>query len=205
MILRLHLLILFLNLSACAFSQSSTPGGSVRLIVLSGSNLDFVFNSISDYKTGITYLNNTQIGISVTDEAGDNNPLIPDGIDDYTQWEISIEADDADGDGVLNGTNPANTLPFSVVEVQATSIAAGCGTCNLLGSPWVPLSVLPTIIIDGSNGGADQIEDLPSPENLNYTLDQINISFRCGFTTSLLGEIADYYADDMFIDLIMSP
>ena len=204
MILRLSIIVVFtlLNTVGVLFAQSSTPGGSVRLVVLSGSNLDFVFNSISDYKTGITYLNYTQIGISVTDEAGDINPPVG---DDYTQWQISIEADDADGDGALNGTNPANTLPFSVVEVLATSIAVGCGTCNLLGSPWVPLAVVPTIRIDGSNGGADQIEDLPSPENLNYTLDQINISFRCGVATSLLGATADYYADDMFIDLLMSP
>lgn len=187
------------------FSQSSTPGGSVRLTVFGGSNVDFVFNSISDYKTGITYLNYTVIGISVTDEIGDNNPLGGDGIDDYTNWNITFQADDADGDGSLTGTNPANTIPFSTIEVSAT-IASGCITCNVFGSPWVPLAAAPSpFLVDGSLGGADQIEDLPSPENLSYTLDQINISYRCGFTTSLLGEAPDYYSDDIFFDLLMSP
>jgi len=49
--------------SAYSFSQSSTPGGSVRITVLAGGNIDFVFNSISDYKTGITKLNYTVLGI----------------------------------------------------------------------------------------------------------------------------------------------
>lgn len=202
MLLRSLALILFLNFNQFLFAQSSTPGGSVRITVFGGGSIDFIFNSMSDYNTGITYLNYTRIGITVRDEPGDINA--PPG-DDYTNWNVTVQVDDADADGFLTGGIPANTIPFSSVEVQATGIFSGCITCNLLGSLWLPLAVAPTIIMDGSLGGADQIEDVPSPENLTYTADQVNISFRCGVTTSLLGATADYYSDDIFFDLTMSP
>ncbi len=164
--------------------------GSVRIQVYGGGNLDFVFNSISDYKAGITYTNFTLIGIEVTE------PLIG---DTYETWELRFEAADINVDGNLNGTDPANTIPLSAIEVQASSIALGCPTCNLFGSPWIPLSGASTLLADGNAlGGADDI-----PPNLATPTDQINISFQCGVTTSLLGATPDYYADDIYIDLIM--
>lgn len=191
MILRWYIIILFLNFHQCLFSQSS-----VRIAVYGGGNLDFVFNSISDYSTGITYTNYTLLGIEVID-----GPDLP--IDrDYITWELRVSAADANVDGNLNGTNPANTIPLSAIEVQASSIALGCPTCNLFGSPWVALIGQPatSLLVDGNQlGGADDI-----PPNLATPSDQINISFRCGVTTSLLGEIADFYSDDIYIDLIMS-
>ena len=191
-------------------AQSSTPGGSVRLTVLSGGNLDFIFNSIAKYKSGITYTNYTVLGISVTDNAGDNNPAIPDGIDDYTTWVLFVEAQDADLDGAITGTNPANTLPFTTIEMSA-AITAGCPTCvsAFAGPPYLPLPApglgILTPLVDGSGGGADEIEDVPSAENLSYTLDQVSITYRCGVTTSLLGSISDYYTDDIIFTLLMSP
>ena len=209
MILRWLIVIsgLFLFTSNGLLAQSSTPGGSVRLTVLGGGNVDFVFNTMSDYKLGKTYTNWTILGISVTDVAGDNNPPGGDGVDDYTTWNLTVEADDADGDGAITGTNPANTIPFGSIELSA-SVYAGCGTCNVFGSPFVALTNLPNIIADGSNGGGwppDQIRDVPSGDNLSYSGDQIAITYRCGVTTSLLGNAADYYSDDMIFILTMSP
>jgi hypothetical protein len=183
------------------FGQASTPGGSVRLTLLGGSNVEFMFNSMNDYKSGITYSNWTTLGISVRDEAGDIN--LPAG-DDYTNWQLTFQVLDADGDGFITGTNPANKLLFSTVEVKAT-IAAGCPTCNVFASPYVALTAALVIIADGSLGGADQIEDVPSAENLTFGTDKINISYRCGFTTKLLGKPADYYSDDIVFTLTMSP
>lgn len=201
-------IVFLINTANCLYAQSSTPGGSVRLTVLGGGNLDFVFNSIAEYKAGITYTNWTILGISVTDIAGDNNPPGGDGIDDYTQWTLSVEAQDNDGDGAITGTNPANTLLFSTIEMSA-SISGGCLTCVSLfpGPPYLPLpaSGAGVPIVDGSGGGADEIEDVPSPENLVYTLDQISITYRCGVTTSLLNSTPDFYADDIVFTLLMSP
>jgi len=188
--------IAFFSFHHYIFSQD----GSVRVRVFSGGNLDFVFNSISDYNTGITFTNYTLLGIEATDPAGGT---------DRTAWRIEISADDADADGLLTGTNPANTIPFSTIEVQATSVVSCVPIpcpINLFASPWVPLTVFPitTIIIDGNAlGGADDI--IAGVSELAYTIDQVNISYRVGVTTSLLGEQADYYADDINFDIIISP
>lgn len=196
MIVRLIIAIAFFSFHHYVFSQD----GSVRVRVFSGSNLDFIFNSISDYSTGITFTNYTLLGIEATDPAGGT---------DRTAWTIEISADDADADGFLTGTNPANTIPFSAIEVQATSIASCVPIpcpINLFASPWVPLTAFPitTIIIDGNAlGGADDI--IAGVSELAYTIDQVNISYRVGVTTSLLGEQADYYADDINFDIIISP
>lgn len=192
----------FLGTGSVLFGQAATPGGSVRLTLLGGGDVDFIFNSINSYKNGITYTNWTTLGISVRDEAGDINP--PAG-DDYTLWSVSFQAQDANGDGLMNGLTPGNSILFSSIEVRAT-IALGCGTCNVFASPFVPLAVLPAVLVDGSNGGGfppDQIRDVPSADNLVFGSDQINISYRCGFTTSLLGTNADYYSDNIIFTLLM--
>ena len=195
-------------------AQSSTPGGSVRLTVHSGGNLDFVFNSIAKYKSGITYSNWTILGITVTDNPGDNNA--PPAVDDYTQWRIYVEAADIDGDGAITGTTglPINTLPFSTIEMGA-SIDAGCGTCNIFYPALGPFLPLPapgmgvlTPIADGSNAPGwppDQITDFPSADNLVYTTDRISITYRCGVTTALLDSPSDYYSDDIVFTLEMLP
>ena len=202
MILRGLIIFFFINCWQSVFGQSSTPGGSVRLAVFGGGSVDFIFNSITDYSSGITLTNWSLVGISVRDEAGDNN--LPVG-DDYTTWTFSISADDPGADG-LDGSIPANKLPLTAIQVR-TTLSAGCGTCNFFGSPWVDLPVAPTVFVDGSTGGADQIEDVPSAENLTYGADQLNISYRCGVSTSLLSLSlpSDYYSDDIYLDLLMSP
>lgn len=176
------------------FPATGHAQSSVRIAIYGGGNLDFVFNSISDYNTGLTYANWTLIGIEVIDDPLDAT--------DYLTWELRFEASDADGDGALTGTSAVNTIPFATVEARAT-LSAGCATCRFFGSPFVALSPVSTLLVDGNAlGGADDI-----PPNLATTTDQINISYRCGVTTNLLtlSAAADYYSDDIFLDLIMSP
>jgi len=207
MILRLCTLIFaLLNISSISFAQSSTPGGSVRLTVLGGGNVQFIFNTIATYNSGITFNNWTRLGISVRDEIGDINPPVG---DDYTTWNLTFRAEDADADGFLTGSVPANTIPFANLQVRAT-VSAGCGTCNLFASPWLNLSTIPTLLVDGSLGGGwppDQIRDFPSPDNLTFGTDQINISYRCGVVPlgSMLGRPSDNYSDVIYFDLTMSP
>ena len=184
--------------SLSAFSQD----GSVRVKVFSGSNLDFIFNSISDYKNGVTYPNYTILGIEATEGA----PT------DRTNWEVTVRAENASLpiplDGFLHGSNNANTIPLSVIEVRAEPNPvcplppAACPVNpDPLGLGWIPLSNVPQLIIDSKAlGGGDNI-----PPTLLTTDTQVNISFRCGFGGTLLGEPADYYADDIWLDINFVP
>ena len=148
---------------------------------------------MNDYKTGVTYTNRTLIGLQVIDDAA---------LPDYTTWELRCQVEDADADGFLTGTSSLNQIPFSTIEMRAT-LSSGCLSCRFFGSPYVALAPVSTLLVDGhAAGGVDDI-----PPNLSVTTDQISISYRCGVTTSLLNSspAADYYSDNIFIDLIMSP
>lgn len=172
---------------------------SVRISVFGGGNVDFIFNSIGDYKAGLIYPNFTLIGIEVIDAV--DLPLEV----DYTRWELRFEANDANGDGNFNGSKPLNILPLSVIELSATQFA-GCAGCDFsFSAGFLPLSNVSQLLVDGDLlGAADDI-----PPNLSTALDQINITYRCGVGVAnnilRLSPAADYYADDIFIDLIMSP
>ncbi|MBI4946157.1 MAG: hypothetical protein HY840_07125 [Bacteroidetes bacterium] len=186
--LRWFITALFLLFQLCLFSQV----GSVRVVVLGGGSIDFIFNSIAKYKTGITYTNYSTVGITVNDNA---NPA-------YTWWELRVNADDANGDGVMNGTDPANSIPFSTIEMS-TSIGAGCASCLEFfpGPPNLVLTNAEQVLVDGNQFlGADDI-----PPALAYTTDWISITYYCGTTVSLLGRAADYYSDDIVLTIYMGP
>lgn len=217
MLIRFSSFVFLFCLAVSGFAQSSTPGGSVRLTVLSGSNIDFVFNSLPKYAAGIVLSDWTVLGISVTDNAGDLNA--PPAVDDYTTWRLYAEALDSDGDGFITGAGPpltANQLPFSTIEMFVSAVSPGCVSCaNLYPAP--PGLALPapgmgsaTPLVDGSAPTgepvpADQIEDVPSIENLDYTTARITISYQCGVTVPLMGSPADYYTDDIVFTLEMNP
>ncbi len=173
-----------------SLTNSFSQAGSVRVQVLNGGNLDFIFNSISKYKTGITYTNYTRIGITVNDN----------GNAAYVRWELTAWFEDADGDNNITGTNTLHKLPFSTVEAS-TSIVGGCGQCKEFfpGPPNMVLTNAPQVLIDGNAlGGADDV-----PPNYVYTTDQIDISYYCGTSVSLMGEPADYYSDDINLEINM--
>ncbi len=188
---------IFLALFLIGINPIFSQGGSVRIAVYGGGNVNFVFNSIGAYSSGITYNNFTLLGIDVQD---------PVALPDYTTWELRFLAADVNVDNNFNGINPANTLPLSVVEVKAT-ISAGCASCNCFLSPFISLSNASQVLVDGNAlGGAD---DITPATGLSTSLDQINLSYQCGVGAAnnlfKLSPSADYYADDMYLDLIMSP
>lgn len=189
MIFRLYIFLIL----GCAVTNCKAQGGSVRIALYGGGNINFVFNTMKSYNTGITYSNWTTLGIEIKDD-----PTPP----DYTKWELLVSASDPDGDGELTGTIPANTLPFDVIRIRA-HIFQGCPSCHIINPSAVPLSKVPTVLVDGSAlGGPSQI-----PPNLDVANDQIQLSYECGVDTKILSlsPVADYYSDDIFIDLIMSP
>ncbi len=196
MILRFLLLTLiaFIN-TAGLFAQL----GSVRVQAYGGGNVQFIFSSIAEYKSGISLNNWTVIGIGVTEPAAN-----------FNGWTLSVSVDDNDLnplDNSLTGSTVANTIPFSDIQVQATSmkscVPVPCPV-NLLASPWVNLVAQPasTIIANGSNDA-----NCPCPPGILNTLtpptDQINISYRCGVFPlgSMLGKPADIYSDNIYFDI----
>ena len=188
MIKRTTLLFISVILSLLSFAQPA----SVRIEVLSGGNLSFVFNSIAKYKNGITSpANYTTVGITV-DEGG--------AATDYLRWELTVEAEDADADGFINGTDPANTLPFSTVEISSATVQ-GCVPCQHFfpGGPNLILSNVPQVLVDGDQAaGVDDI-----PPNLSFTNDKIGITYYVGTSTPLLGAAPDFYSDVLLITLTM--
>lgn len=195
MILRFIVIAILLNSGGALFAQCPVgSGGCVRVTVYSGGNVDFIFHSMSDYSNGITYNDWTLIGIGVED-------LLP--APDFTGWTLSVSAEDANANDALDGSIPANTIPLSNIQVRAT-LAAGCASCNFFGSPFVDLVGEPasTIIVDSSTD-----PNCPCPPGVLTTLtpitDQINISYQAGVLPlgSMLGRPADYYSDDIWIDI----
>lgn len=184
---------------ACVSESGLAQGASVRVEVLAGGNLGFVFNSIAKYKTGITTpADFTVIGITA-DEGG--------GTPDYLRWELFAEIEDADGDGFITGTNPINQLPFYTVELS-TSTVLGCASCQHLypAAPGLALSGIPQVFVDGdAGGGADDL-----PPNLAFTTDKIGITYYVGTNpcpcppgNNLLGSPADFYSDVILVTITM--
>jgi hypothetical protein len=188
----------------CLFSfyVSSAQGATARIAVYGGGDVEFVFNSIIEYKNGIAagYVNYTLVGLQVTDAA-----TLP----DFTTWKLVAFANNAAGPAntFFFGTNILNKLPFSDVELRAT-VAANCGTCvvnplgfiDLVGAPAEASLVTGSIV-----GGSAVVANVPP--NLVSTLDQINISYRCGVgaAKNVMGIPADYYSDDIVLLLEIDP
>lgn len=196
MILRFLIVILFAFVDITGlFAQL----GSVRVQVYGGGNVQFIFNSMNDYKSGIILNNWTVIGVGVTEPAAN-----------FNGWTLSVSVDDNDLnplDNSLTGSIVANMIPFSDIQVQATSmkscVPVPCPV-NLLASPWVNLVAQPasTVIANGTNDA-----NCPCPPGILNTLtaptDQINISYRCGVSPlgSMLSHAADIYSDNIYFDI----
>lgn len=189
MTLRFLIIILVFSFSGIASSQS------VRVTVYGGGNVQFVFNSIADYKSGILLNNWTTLGIDVDQGASVT----------AVGWSLSVSAQDSDGDGALTGSVVANTIPFADIQVSATPLDP-CVSCNFLGSPFVNLVAQPasTVIVNSTND-----PNCPCPPGTLTPLvaptTRLNISYRAGVMPlgSMLGRQADNYSDDLLFDLLM--
>ena len=184
------LVLFFLFFSAISYAQS------VRIYVLGGGNIDFIFNSMSSYTNGITYQDWTVIGMTITDPTAT-----------YTTWDLKVEAQDPDADGFITGSNPINKIPFSTIELSA-KVTAGCVKCKVIfpgPSPFnlaLPAPGAGVALVDGSKLGMPEF-----PPYLNFATDEIAVSYYCGTTAAnnLLGKAPDYYTDIIQFTLTMYP
>ena len=117
---------------------------SARISVLSGGNVPFIFNSINKYSTGVTYTNWTRLGITYVDSC----------LACGTGFELHVRAADVDGDGAITSDDGGNTIPFSIIELQASN-AVGLPPGPTVYSAPTPLSAISAILLTTAVDTAD--------------------------------------------------
>jgi hypothetical protein len=157
-------------LAQCTPCNDPAPMGivdynSARISILSGGVIEFNFLNINDYKNGITLTNKTVLGISICncDSEFGADPVAGSSI---TGWDLYFDTDDA----VIQGSNPANTLPLCFIEAEADVRAGMVGVLfngrqplNNEGLPPLPLA-------------SEDVAPLTIPDRF-WTTDQLNISY----------------------------
>ena len=188
-------LILILSVLLClgsdAMAQASAPHGSVRLTVLAGGNVPFVFNSMEKYRNGINYDRWTKFGITVVD-----SPAAP----TLLTWTLEFRALTVS----FTGEDPGNTLPLQILELTPTG----------LGVPaYTFVSAVP---IELQSFNQTLVSDV-LPPNRSYVDDHVDITYDCGrnllagppASKELLELVppaaADYYVVDIVFTLRANP
>jgi hypothetical protein len=169
----------------------------LRLNVVDGGNIEFVFNRIDDYETGIANADiyDTQITVASS-----------------TSWQLNMGAEDATFIGV---DNPANTLPLGYVGFQITSDGVhtfgaeltDLGTAN---AAVIPLPVYPVTVV-GSRAAATGVTT-----NAGDILDNIlTINWEANTATAGLlsavdpiidiNQAPDRYVTNVLLDISIEP
>ena len=179
------LIALFAANTAVKAQFKIVEDNSARISVLSGGNVPFIFNSLSNYSTGITRTNWTRFGISYTDSIGG------------VGWELHFRAADVDGDGAISSDDGASTIPFGVLVLTAS---------NALGLPAGPtVYSAPTAL-----SAADAILVTTAVDTSDAATHQIFITYSCGTNpcpcppgNNILDQsfIPDYYLEEIIFSL----
>jgi hypothetical protein len=153
-----------------------------RLTTIIGSHIEFNFNSLDKYNTGIRITDGTTIAVTM-----ENLPLGA----SVTGWHLDAQSFMAqptiDGSGGI-------TLPLNTIQIEATD-----ANTNLSGSTFFglqDLAVAPGATLMTTAGFGAKV-----PANPNTH--QINLSYECGMANgSLLGSTGGYYTVEIEIILI---
>ena len=169
----------------------------LRLNVVDGGNIEFVFNRIDDYETGIANADiyDTQITVASS-----------------TSWQLNMGAEDATFIGV---DNPANTLALGYVGFQITSDGVhtfgaeltDLGTAN---AAVIALPVYPVTVV-GSRAAATGVTT-----NAGDILDNIlTINWEANTATAGLlsavdpiidiNQAPDRYVTNVLLDISIEP
>ena len=146
-----------------------------RLTNIIGSHIEFNFNSIDKIRNGISIPNGTTLGVTMEDLTGGT----------MTGWHIDFESYLAQGT-IDDGPN---SIPLNVIEVTASN-ALGLGTAQTVYSPSQFLSTVSQTLVTSTVFPA------------NGNTHQINLSYDCGVTNSVMGHPGGYYTVDIEILLI---
>lgn len=152
-----------------------------RLTVLIGSHIEFNFNTLNKYNTGIRIDNGTTFGIHMVDLTGGT----------LTGWHIDFQSFLAQP--TIDGSNAGNTLPLNTIQVEATDANGNLATATFTG--------LQDLAVAPGNTLMTTADPAHIPANSNTH--QVNLSYECGIANgSLLGSVADYYTVEIEVILI---
>ncbi|RLD21616.1 MAG: hypothetical protein DRI54_09030 [Bacteroidetes bacterium] len=174
-------LLFFLVTSTCSYVKSQ-DFNYARLVVIYGNNIPFNFNSIENFKNGIRIEDGTILGITMVDSVA-NLPTV---------HGFDLQFRSFNSQGVIQGGG-ANSLPLNTIEVEASDFS---GLGGAVYSGLQPLSPGWINLVQYTDPAAPPFNDL------NYSMNQVRISYECGINISLLGEISDYYNVEIEFELI---
>lgn len=151
-----------------------------RLTVLIGSHIEFNFNSLDKYNSGMQITDGTTLGVAI----GEIAPAV------MTGWHLDVQTWMGATD--LTGSTGA-TLPSETIQIMATDANGNLGTAIFTG--------LQDLTAAGATlMSTNDLADVPADPNTH----QINITYECGMTAAnnLLGATADYYTIEVEFILI---
>ncbi|RLD58135.1 MAG: hypothetical protein DRJ01_12960 [Bacteroidetes bacterium] len=162
---KLYILIILISISNIGTCQNK----SARLQIITGGNVDFIFNSFKKYDSGIVYTDYTKLKIYYIDTDGA-------GVHQNTNWQLDFKANSAN----IEGTS--NNLDLRTIELTANN---GAGTtANCLGKKQ--LSSLDVTLVD-------------TGKEISFEQSLINITYDCGTnaTYKVLNKNPDFYFVDI--------
>ncbi len=170
------LLGLLLIVSAKGIAQDNVA----RLTTIIGSHIEFNFNTLDKYNTGVTITNGTTVGVTMSG-------ILPAVL---TGWHLDVQS--WMGQATIDGVG-GNSLPLNAIQIEATD-ANG----NLAGATFNGLQDLAV-----APGNTIMSTNVPAHFPTNPNTHQINLSYECGIANgSLLGQAADYYVVEVEVILI---
>lgn len=212
MILMRHSLFVFAIFSMnqvfgqCSPCNDPAPVGiidynSARISMLAGSNVDFNFQTINDYKNGISKTNSTIMGISICN-CNSEGGTSPDPIagSTITGYSIYFDTDDAE----FTGLNPANSLPLCALEASAAVLAGFAASAVTIAGTKVALDQIP-------NASGPIFQEDNSPLQITdrfWTTDQISIDYfmgvapasgPCALAVPLIDAAGGYVPDSYYV------
>jgi len=160
------------------------PSNSARIVTTIGSHVTFNFNSISDFKDGITKDRHTRLGLQFADSTSGAIT---------TGWDITVKASDAS----FIGSGGVNLMPLNVLEIKAED--AGTDALSGTFTNWQTLTNSEVDLYRHTTASGVSALTVLDPRYSTST--QIYISYRCGFTNKINGINSDYYETELEIFL----
>lgn len=153
-----------------------------RLTTMIGSHIEFNFNTLDKYSSGIRITDGTTLALTMQN--------LPAG-SAVTGWHLDVQSwlaqPTIDGSG-------GNVLPLNTIQIEATDANGNLAGSTFFGLQDLAIAPGATLMTTAGLGA-----EVPADPNTH----QINLSYECGIANgSLLGSTSDYYTIEVEIILI---